>query len=233
MERKIENLSTPIMGIKDEIDKLEQTISGISSTGSPEIYMEQLAEMNVKLSETLKQKDIFPIKNLITTNANKILKYTEERNNRMEELLMESIVNLHKTIEEKQNQNKIWEDNMEKSISQILSKPTLNYKKDFEKIANKIMTCSPHKLIDTSTKEIMGKLTKTDENQNATLTYLKEIINQKNQEWFKLNNIEKSIADSTRSTKELEETLINSFKNMEMEFSKLNNGDTGYIIHQL
>jgi hypothetical protein len=27
MERKIENLSTPIMEIKDEINKLEQTIS--------------------------------------------------------------------------------------------------------------------------------------------------------------------------------------------------------------
>jgi hypothetical protein len=166
-------------------------------------------------------------------NTNKILKYTEERNNRMEELLMESIVNLHKTVEEKQNQNKIWEDNLNENISLILNKPTINYKKDFETISKKIMTFSPHKLIDASTKEIMGILTKTDENQNATLTYLREMINYKNQEWFKLNNIEKLIVGSTKNTRDLEDTLINSFKNMEDNFSKINNGDTEYIIHQL
>jgi hypothetical protein len=91
----------------------------------------------------------------------------------------------------------------------------------------------PHKLIDSSTKEIMGILIKTDENQNAALTYVREIMNYNNQEWFKLNNMENSIVGSTKSIKELETSLINNFKNMENNLNKLNNGDTEYIIHQL
>jgi hypothetical protein len=127
----------------------------------------------------------------------------------------------------------LWKDNLNESISLILNKPTLNYKKDFEAISKKIMTCSPHKLIDASTKELMNMLTKTDENQNSTLTYLREMTNYKNQEWLKLDNMEKLIVSSTKNTKDLENTLINSFKNMEDNLNKMNNGDTEYIIHQL
>jgi hypothetical protein len=55
----------------------------------------------------------------------------------MEELLREVMTNLHKAMEEKQNQNKIWKDNLNESISLILNKPTMNYKKDFEAISKK------------------------------------------------------------------------------------------------
>jgi hypothetical protein len=59
------------------------------------------------------------------------------------------------------------------------------------------------------------------------------MINYKNQEWIKLSNMEKLIVGSAKNTKDLEDTLINSFKNMENDLGKMNNGDTEYIIHQL
>jgi hypothetical protein len=128
--------------MKNGINKIEQIISHLPLSENPEKQNEQLTEINHKLSEIIKQKDIFPIKNLIVTNTNKLSKYIQERDNRIDELLMESMSNLFKTIEEKQNHNEAWENDLNKTISLILNKPTISYQKDFDAISNKILTCS-------------------------------------------------------------------------------------------
>jgi predicted transcriptional regulator with HTH domain len=123
----------------------------------------------------------------------------------------------------------IWEENMNKSIIKLSEKPTINYKKDFESILHRISTTVPHKLIESNTAELMIKLTKLEENHEAELIYLKELINAKNLEGLKLINIEENgktiknlIGDNKKdktaleqSIKEMESGLTNCIKNME------------------
>jgi hypothetical protein len=127
-------------------------------------------------------KEIISIKTILTNNIKSILEDNESKNQSQLITIQAMNNNILKMTEEKFNWNNTTLTDLKNMLVKILEKPSINYKRDFETIQQKIFNASPHQLSEKKSQDLTNKLLQIDNAQEAELIYHKELVNYKNME---------------------------------------------------
>jgi hypothetical protein len=172
-------------------------------------------------------KEIMSIETLLTNNTRSIPEDNGSKNQFQLITLQAMNNNILKITEERFNSNNTIINDFKNMLVKILENLSINYKKDFEIIQQKIFNASPHQLIEKKLQDLMNKLLQIDSAQEAELTYLKELVNCKNMEARnKSQNISKNdlltqSMEKIKETNEISKKQLVEVLKSEKEFKRI------------